>query len=61
MSLMGEATIEPGNVLVAAADVFNIRSMNNNLFLFPQKFIYATQCKKIYWCNCIIWFDNFLQ
>lgn len=30
MSLKGEAFIDPGNVLIAAADVFTIRSMNNN-------------------------------
>ena len=30
MSLKGDAAIEPGNVLVAAADVFTIRSMSNN-------------------------------
>jgi hypothetical protein len=30
MSLLGQAAIDPGNVLVAAADVFTIRQLTNN-------------------------------
>lgn len=50
MSLMGEAAIDPGNVLVAAADVFTIRSLNNNqVVLDDGDFTHTLVRKKEFW------------
>jgi hypothetical protein len=50
MSLMGEALIDPGNVLVAAADVFTIRSMNNNqVVLDDGEYLHTLVRKKGFW------------
>lgn len=50
MSLMGEAAIDPGNVLVAAADVFNIKSMNNGqVVLDDGEYIHTLVRKKDFW------------
>lgn len=50
MSLMGEAAIDPGNVLVAAADVFTIRSMNNNrVVLDDGEFLHTLVKKNGFW------------
>ena len=50
MSLKGEAAIEPGNVLVAAADVFTIRSMNNNqVVLDDGDYLHTLVRKKEFW------------
>lgn len=50
MSLMGEAMIEPGNVLVAAADVFTIRSMNNSrVVLDDGEYLHTLVRKKEFW------------
>ena len=50
MSLMGEAAIDPGNVLIAAADVFNIRSMNNNqVVLDDGEYLHTLVRKKGFW------------
>lgn len=50
MSLMGEAAIDPGNVLVAAADVFTIRSMNNNqVILDDGEYLHTLVRKKDFW------------
>jgi len=50
MSLKGEAAIDPGNVLVAAADVFTIRSMNNNqLVLDDGEYLHTLVRKKEFW------------
>lgn len=50
MSLMGEAFIDPGNVLVAAADVFTIRSMNNNqVVLDDGDYLHTLVRKKEFW------------
>lgn len=46
MSLMGEALIEPGNVLVAAADVFTIRSMNNHQVILDDGEYLRTMARK---------------
>lgn len=46
MSLMGEAAIDPGNVLVAAADVFTIRSMNKNQVVLDDGEYLHTLIKK---------------
>ena len=50
MSLMGEAAIDPGNVLVAAADVFTIKSMNNDqVILDDGEYIHTLVRKKDFW------------
>ena len=50
MSLMGEAAIDPGNVLVAAADVFTIKALNNNqLVLDDGDFIHTLVKKNNFW------------
>lgn len=50
MSLMGEALIDPGNVLVAAADVFTIRSLNNNqVVLDDGEYLHTLVRKKSFW------------
>jgi len=50
MSMKGEAAIEPDNVLVAAADVFTIRSMNNNqLVLDDGEYIHTLERRKNFW------------
>ena len=50
MSLKGEAAIDPGNVLVAAADVFTIRSMNNNqVVLDDGEYLHTLVRKKEFW------------
>lgn len=50
MSLMGEAFIDPGNVLVAAADVFTIRSLNNNqVVLDDGEYLHTLVRKKEFW------------
>lgn len=50
MSLMGEALIDPGNVLVAAADVFTIRSLNNNQFVLDDgEYLHTLVRKKGFW------------
>jgi hypothetical protein len=60
MSLMGEAAIEPGNVLVAAADVFNIRSMNNNqVVLDDGDYLHTLVRKKEFWSETLP--SNFIE
>lgn len=50
MSLMGEALIDPGNILVAAADVFTIRSMNNTqVVLDDGEYLHTLVKKKGFW------------
>ncbi|HUS00423.1 MAG TPA: hypothetical protein VMY77_01780 [Chitinophagaceae bacterium] len=50
MSLMGEALIEPGNVLVAAADVFTIKSMNNHqVVLDDGEYLHTLVRKSNFW------------
>ena len=50
MSLKGDAAIEPGNVLVAAADVFTIRSMNSNqVVLDDGDYLHTLVRKKEFW------------
>ena len=50
MSLMGEALVEPGNVLVAAADVFTIKSMNNHqVILDDGEYIHTLVRKSNFW------------
>lgn len=50
MSLMGEAAIDPGNVLVAAADVFTIRSMNSNkVVLDDGEYLHTLVRKNNFW------------
>jgi hypothetical protein len=50
MSMKGEAAIEPNNVLVAAADVFTIRSMNNNqVVLDDGEYVHTLIRKKQFW------------
>ena len=50
MSLMGEATIEPGNVLLAAADVFTIKSLNDTqVMLDDGEYIHTLIKKKMFW------------
>ena len=50
MSMKGEAAIEPNNVLVAAADVFTIRSMNNNqVILDDGEYLHTLIRKKQFW------------
>ena len=50
MSLKGDAAIDPGNVLVAAADVFTIRSMNNNqVVLDDGDYLHTLVRKKEFW------------
>ncbi|HUS02781.1 MAG TPA: hypothetical protein VMY77_13680, partial [Chitinophagaceae bacterium] len=50
MSLMGEALIDPGNVLVAAADVFTIRSMNSSqVVLDDGEYLHTLVRKKGFW------------
>jgi hypothetical protein len=48
--MKGEAAIDPGNVLIAAADVFTIRSMNNGqVVLDDGEFIHTLVRKKAFW------------
>ena len=50
MSLMGEALIEPGNVLVAAADVFTIRSLTNHqVVLDDGEYLHTLVRKSNFW------------
>jgi hypothetical protein len=50
MSLMGEALIDPGNVLVAAADVFTIRSLNNNQAVLDDgEYLHTLVRKNNFW------------
>jgi hypothetical protein len=50
MSMKGEAAIDPGNVLIAAADVFTIRSMNSGqVVLDDGEFIHTMVRKKSFW------------
>ena len=50
MSLKGDAAIEPGNVLVAAADVFTIRSMTDNkVVLDDGDYLHTLVRKKEFW------------
>lgn len=50
MSMKGEAAIEPGNVLIAAADVFTIRSMNSNqVVLDDGEYLHTLVKKKGFW------------
>jgi hypothetical protein len=50
MSMRGEALIEPGNVLVAAADVFTIRSMNNHqVILDDGEYLHTLVRKSNFW------------
>lgn len=50
MSLMGEALVEPGNVLVAAADVFTIKSMNNHqVVLDDGEYLHTLVRKSNFW------------
>jgi hypothetical protein len=50
MSMKGEAAIDPGNVLIAAADVFTIRSMNSGqVILDDGEFIHTLVRKKAFW------------
>lgn len=54
MSLMGEAAIETGNVLVAAADVFNIISMNNTrVVLDDGDYLHTLVMKKEFWSETL--------
>jgi hypothetical protein len=50
MSLTGDAFIDPGNVLVAAADVFTIRSLNNNTAVLDDgEFVHTLVKKNEFW------------
>ena len=51
MSLRGEAAIDPGNVLVAAADVFTIKSLTNQQAILDDgdQYIHTFIKKKIFW------------
>lgn len=50
MSLKGEAAIDEGNVLIAAADVFTIRSMTNNqVVLDDGDYLHTLVRKKVFW------------
>ncbi len=50
MGLQGEAAIDPGNVLVAAADVFTINSLaNNQAVLDDGTYIHTLVRKKNFW------------
>jgi hypothetical protein len=50
MSMKGEAAIEPNNILVAAADVFTIRSMNSNqVVLDDGEYVHTLIRKKEFW------------
>lgn len=50
MSLRGEAFIDPGNVLVAAADVFTIRSLKNNTAVLDDgEFVHTLVKKTEFW------------
>jgi len=50
MSMSGQAAIEPGNILVAAADVFTIRSMTNNqVVLDDGEYLHTLIRKKDFW------------
>ena len=50
MSLMGEAAIDPGNILVAAADVFTIRLMNNNrVVLDDGEYLHTLVRRNTFW------------
>lgn len=50
MSLQGEAAIDPGNVLIAAADVFTIKSLNTNqAVLDDENYIHTLIRKKSFW------------
>lgn len=50
MSMKGEAAIDPGNVLIAAADVFTILSMNNGqVVLDDGDYLHTLVRKKQFW------------
>jgi hypothetical protein len=50
MSLMGEAAIEPGNVLLAAADVFTIKSVKSNqVVLDDGEYLHTLNKMKTFW------------
>ena len=50
MSLMGEAAIDPGNVLIAAADVFTIKSMNKDgVILDDGEYVHRLVRKNNFW------------
>ena len=50
MNMKGEAAIEPGNVLVAAADIFTIRSLKNNTAVLDDgQYIHTLVRKKEFW------------
>ncbi|MDQ6756701.1 MAG: hypothetical protein M3004_07175 [Bacteroidota bacterium] len=51
MSLRGEAFIDPGNVLVAAADVFTIKSLTNNQAVLDDgdQYLHTLVRKKSFW------------
>lgn len=50
MSLKGEAAIEPGNILLAAADVFTIKSVGNNrVVLDDGEYQHTLVRKKEFW------------
>ena len=51
MDLKGSVTLDPGNVLVAAADVFTIKSLNNNQMVLDdgEKYIHTLIRKNKFW------------
>ena len=51
MSMQGKASIEPGNELVVAADVFDIRSLNNQTAVLDdrEKYIHTLSRKRKFW------------
>ena len=54
MSLKGEAFIDAGNVLVAAADVFTIRSLSaNRLVLDDGDYIHTLVKKNVFWLETL--------
>lgn len=54
MSMTGEAAIDPGNVLVAAADVFTIRSMTDNqVVLDDGDYLHTLVRKKEFWYEAL--------
>ena len=54
MSLKGEAFIDPGNVLVAAADVFTIRSLSaNQVVLDDGDYVHTLVKKNEFWSETL--------
>jgi hypothetical protein len=51
MSLRGKASIEPGNELLAAADVFDIKSLNQHMTILDdrEKYIHILMRKNQFW------------